>query len=138
MRRLLLCVALTVPVAAFATGFGGDDPPTRIPVPAKIHAATVEDISGAAVEVTRISYNGEVNLYGLVGEGQVAIPFERIAEVRIELTDRKDKRIAFTKLRDGTSVKVIVDDDVPCYGEAAFGFYKIEISKVRRIRFTGS
>ncbi|MCB9682454.1 MAG: hypothetical protein H6733_13400 [Alphaproteobacteria bacterium] len=139
MRRVLvpalLLVAVGGPITAVATGFGGSDAPSRVPVPARDFAATVEDLSGNVVELRKVSFDGEVFVYGRIGEGHAAVPFERIAEVRVEPTSDKDKRVAFIKLTDGTSVKVMVDDDVPCWGVAPWGNYKIAADDIRRVTF---
>jgi hypothetical protein len=134
LRAPLLLATLTFPTAVLATGFGSDAP-TRIPVPAKVFQATVEDVSGTTVSVTRVSFDGEVSLVGRVGEGQVAIPFEKIHSVRIDVAGEASDRIALVSLRDGSSVRVVVDRDTPCYGDAAWGHYRIEVEKLRKITF---
>ncbi|MCA9573335.1 MAG: hypothetical protein KC656_36110 [Myxococcales bacterium] len=141
MRRLsavLVLTALALAGVAWANGITGSDAPSRIPVPAQIHAATVYDRTGAAVDVTRVTFNGEVFLYGTVGEGTATVPFERLAEARVEPTDDPKKRVVFGVLRDGTNVRLVVDDDLPCYGETSYGYYKIEVGKVARIVFRGA
>lgn len=140
MRRgLVAFVALGLglgAVPALANGFGfGDAPPSRIPIPARSFAAVVEDQSGVKVSVTDVTYNGEVFLYGLLGEAQVTIPFEKIREVRIEPTNTVTKRIAFIVLDDGSNVQVVVESDTPTYGRTTFGTYSIPVEKVRRIEF---
>jgi hypothetical protein len=134
LARLFAILLLGLaPALAHATGFGGDAAPTRIPVPARLFDATVEDAKGTSVEVKRVSIDGEVYLHGKVGEGDVAVPFEKIAEVLIMPSGDPTKRIAHATLRDGNTVSVELDDDTPCWGEATFGNYKIEISKIRKI-----
>lgn len=136
MRRTSwLALLLTVPVVAWGTGIGGSDAPTRIPVPARPFGATVEDMAGQVVELTSVTFDGEVVVAGKLGEADVAVPFEKIADVRIEPTGVEDTRIAFVKLRDGTSVKLTVDHDVPCFGATSFGNYKIELARLRKITF---
>lgn len=130
----LLAVALGYPLVVLATGFG-DDPPTRIPVPARVFEATVEDISGTSVAVTRISLNGEVFLYGTMGEGQLSIPFEKLAEIRVEPMGDEAHRVALARTLSGEQVRLVVESDVPCYGDTAFGHYKIELAKVRKVVF---
>lgn len=139
MRRSLLpwllLAAAAHPVTVLATGIGGDSPPTRIPVPAREFSATVEDLSGVTTTLTKVSLNGEVYLYGTLGEAQVTIPFEKIAEVRIEPTQSPDDRIALAKMRDGSTIKIVVRHDLPCYGDTTWGHFKIEIDKLRKITF---
>lgn len=73
-RSTLVALVLTVPVVAWGMGFGGGDAPTRIPVPAEDFSATVEDLSGTTVEVTDLTFDGEVHVAGRMGEGTVAVP----------------------------------------------------------------
>lgn len=119
----------------FAGSFGSDAPPARIPIPAHDYAAVVEDQSGTRVDVTQVSYNGEVFIYGNLGQGQITVPFDTIKEVRFEPSTETGKRIAFVTLKDGQSVKLIVEFDVPAYGKTAFGSYSIEVDKISRISF---
>ena len=131
----LLGLLLAVPVMAWATGFGGDSPPSRIPVPARDFSATVEDHGGVVVEVDRASYNGEVFLYGKIGAAQVTIPFEKIKEITFAPHEAKDTRAATATTHDGQVITVLVDDDTLCYGRTTYGNYSIEVENLRRIRF---
>ena len=139
MRRFVLAalVLLVAPGAgvAWATGLGGTDAPTRIPVPAREFSATVEDRSGTIVDVRSATFDGEVFLFGMLGEAQVSVPFEKIKEIRFEPASTAGSLVAMAVLHAGDPVRVIVDNDVPCYGETAFGFYKIEVKSIRRITF---
>jgi hypothetical protein len=130
---LLLTVLVSVPV--LATGIMGSDAPSRIPVPAKVFSATFEDVGGTSVPARRVTMNGEVFVYGRYGSGQVTIPFERIAEVRISTAPDPLKRTATVTLVDGSPpVRVVVDDDTAWFGRATFGNYKIEMRDIRAIR----
>lgn len=131
---LVAFLALAAPAAGFAMSLGGDTP-TRIPVPSAEFKATVEDVSGTVMEVSHVTFDGEVYLAGTVGEAQVAVPFEKIATVRVEPTNDETRRVALATLKDGTTVRVIVERDVPCYGAAVFGNYKIDVEKIRKITF---
>lgn len=126
--------ALTAP--AHATGMMGNDAPSRIPVPAKVFSATVEDAAGVTMDLNRVTFNGEVFIYGRIGEGTASVPFEKIREARVEpSTDPSGDKLIYIMLLDGTSVRLVVESDVPCYGEAGFGNYKLEVDKLRRITF---
>lgn len=132
---LLVLVALLVPAVVQATGFGGDNPPSRIPVPAREFSARVEDHGGVAVDVDRVSYNGEVFLYGTLGLAQVTLPFESLARVDFTPSDDADKRTATAHTVDGRSLTITVEHDTPCYGRTKFGNYSIEVEDLRRIEF---
>ena len=140
-RRLLVLAALVLGVGsadALANGFGGSDsPPARIPVPAHDYRAIVEDASGTRVECTQITYDGEVFLYGNYGEGQVTVPFDKVTIARIEPSDTEGKKIAFVTMKDGTTVRFVIDGDTLAYGKTAFGTYSIAIERVRSIEILG-
>jgi hypothetical protein len=137
MRRFVaIGLLLLFSGGVLANGLGGGDvPPARIPIPARDFKAIVEDQQGTRVEVTQASWNGEVFLYGNVGEGQVTVAFENIAEVRVEPSQDSEKRVAFVKLKDGQSVSVVIDADVPAYGRTPYGTYSITADKIRKIEF---
>jgi hypothetical protein len=138
LAAIAVAVAVLGAADALANGFGGSEsPPARIPLPAHDYRAIVEDQSGTRVEVTQVTFNGEVFLYGTFGEGQVTVPFDTIQIARIEPTDTDGKRIAFVTLKDGSSVRMTVEADQPTYGRTVFGTYSIPIEKVRQIEFLG-
>ncbi len=131
-----LAALLTIGGVALANGFGGSDaPPSRIPVPAKPYAATIEDQSGIRIELTEVTFNGEVFIYGLFGQGQSTVPFDRIADVRIEPSAEPEKRVATIRLVDGSTVNLTIEDDILTYGRAKFGNYSIPVEKLRKIEF---
>lgn len=140
MRRpglLLGTLILLLPPLAWATGFGGDAPPSRIPIPARDFSARVVDNGGTEMVVDRVSYNGEVFLYGNIGAAQVTIPFEKITTVTFGPHEKEDTRTATATMKDGQSITVLVDDDILCYGKTKFGNYSIEVEELRTITFTG-
>lgn len=131
---LVAAAALTLAIpVALATGFGGDSPPARIPVPAKVYTATVEDRGGTQLTVSRVSYNGEIFLYGNFGAAQVTVPFDSIREAVFEDGGGDGKRTAVVTANDGQTLKIVVDDDILCYGRTEFGNYQIEVRDLRRI-----
>lgn len=131
---LVVC-AIASPLVSTA-GLFGTDAPSRIPVPAKRFSATFEDISGTVVQtVSRTTFNGEVFVYGRFGAGQVTVPFDKIAEVRIEKAADPLKRIAIVTLKgDEEPVRVELEDDTPWYGQTRFGNYKVEVRDLRVVR----
>lgn len=134
----VLLLACALPVVAQATGFGGDNPPSRIPVPAREFSARVEDQGGVVTGVDRVSYNGEVFLYGTLGLAQVTLPFESLARVEFAPDPDPDKRQATATTVDGRSLTITVDHDTLCYGRTTFGNYAIEVEDLRRIEFLHS
>jgi len=130
---LLLCAFAATPV--LAGGFLGADVPSRIPVPARSFTATFEDVGGTTVQASRVTFDGEVFVHGRLGAAQVTVPFERIAEVRIEKAPEPNRRTAVVYLLDGSEpVRIEVKDDTPWFGRARFGNYKIEGRDLRVVR----
>jgi hypothetical protein len=133
---LTLAVGALTAGVGVAGGFGlGGDAPARIPVPAREFSATVEDAAGVEITVRRVTFNGEVFFYGQLGEAQVTVPFENVAEARIEPSDEAGRVVLFAVLRDGGTARIVVEDDMPCYGEAPFGNYRLDIGRLRRLAF---
>jgi hypothetical protein len=138
MRRwvvgLVAAIGVLVGVQALANGFGSSDaPPARIPVPARDVSGTFEDLSGTRVDVTKLTWNGEVFVYGKLGLAQATVPFEKIKLIRIEPSSEVNQRVAFVQLVDGGTVALSVDHDLTLYGASAFGNYSITVDKLRRI-----
>lgn len=131
-------LALVAVDVAHATGFGGDNPPSRIPIPAREFKARVEDHGGTVVEVDRVTYNGEVFLYGKLGLAQVTLPFESLARVEFTRADDPKKRLATATTIDGNTLTITVEYDTPCYGRTRFGNYAIDAEHLRRIEFLHS
>lgn len=137
LQQLVALGLLTLPAMAVATGFGSDNPPSRIPIPAKDFSATVEDHGGVVVKVDRVTWNGEVFLYGTIGAAQVTVPFGTIRRVELLASAVKGKRTAKIEMRDGQRVEIQVNDDTPCYGRTKFGNYSIEAESIRFVTFDG-
>lgn len=141
MRRVgaagLLCVVLLGAPLVWAGGFGSDSPPGRIPVPAKDWRVEVEDTGGTVHTVTRASFNGEVYLYGTLGAAQVTVPFANIAQVQFSAGPSPETRAALVRDHSGDELRVVVDDDVPCYGRTQFGNVRVDVRDVRRLTVLG-
>lgn len=132
---LALLAAGLIATPVLASGVLGGDAPTRIPVPARAFQATFEDVGGTVVTASRVTLDGEVFVHGRLGEAQVTVPFERIVEVRIEKADDPLKRTAVVVLKgEDEPVRVLLKDDVPWFGGARFGNYKIETRDLRVVR----
>ncbi len=123
---------------ALAGGITGTDAPARVPVPAAEFTATISDSAGVDVTLTRVTYNGEVFFYGALGAGSVTVPFRNVDTVRFEPSQAQGKVVLFATLKDGHTARILVDDDLPLYGVAAFGNYSIESKDLRSIRMTAT
>lgn len=140
MRRsvvgLVAAIGVLAGAQALANGFGSSDaPPSRIPVPAKDVMGTIEDLSGTRIDLTKLTWNGEVFVYGKLGLAQATIPFEKIKVVRIEPSSEVNQRVAFVELKEGGTVALTVEHDLTVYGASAFGNTSITLDKLSRIEF---
>jgi hypothetical protein len=118
-------------------GLFGSDAPSRIPVPARVFSADVVDNGGTSLHVSRVSFDGEVFVYGTFGLAQVTIPFDRIASVEFRAGADQDHRVAVVTPTSGEPVQLVVEYDKPIYGLTTFGNYKIEVRDVKRLVITG-
>lgn len=134
MLRRLFCLWFLLATPAQA-GLFGSDAPGRIPVPARVFEASVEDTAGTSVALTRVTFNGEVYLYGLLGKGQVTVHFEDITRVSFEPGPDADHRLATVQPREGDAVQLLVESDLPVYGKTSFGNYRIDVSDLRILTF---
>lgn len=136
VRRLIPIVLFSVNLAsapAFAWGFGGAGPPTRVPVPSRVLHAAATDSGGTTVELTSVSFDGEILLFGTLGKAQVAIELERVATIDFSDGPDGDHRLATAHLVDGSDAKVIVKADLPLYGRAVFGNYRLYAEDLRQL-----
>jgi len=127
---VLLGVAWSVPAAA---GLFGGGPPGRIPIPAAEFSATVEDVGGTSLVIERMSFDGEVFLFGTVGKAQVTFPFATLQTATFLPGDDEDHRVVEVTDRAGTTLRVVVKADRKLTGRTAFGNYRIEAADIRRI-----
>jgi hypothetical protein len=133
VKRLLLLIAILIPGPA-AAGLFGSDAPGRIPVPARLFAADIEDVDGVTLHVGRLTFDGEVFLFGTVGRAQVTVPFEQVDQVEFRPTNDADFRIAVVRLRSGApALELRVEADRPLFGLAVFGNYRLAVGDARRI-----
>lgn len=136
IRRPWLPALLLLLAAPASAGLFGSDAPGRIPVPARPFRAEVEDVGGVVLSIDRVTFDGEVFLYGRIGAAQVTVPFERVAEATFSAGADEDHRAVTVTDRDGGSISLVVESDLPIQGRTSFGNYRIEASDVRTLRVT--
>ena len=140
MRRLLAVVALLAVLLAsppVAAGLFGGGPPARIPIPARVYRAEVEDRGGTVLRITKASFDGEVFLFGTIGEAQVTVPFDRFTVALFADGPDDEHRTVTITDTSGETVRLVVEADRPLYGHTPFGNYKIEAGDIRRLTVLG-
>jgi hypothetical protein len=130
---VLLGLLVAAPASA---GLFGSDAPARIPIPARVFHAEVEDVGGTALRIERLTFDGEVFLFGRIGLAQVTVPFEQIATVTFAAGPDADHKLAVISPIEGEEIRLVVEADQPIWGRTTFGNYKIEVSDVRRLIIT--
>jgi hypothetical protein len=106
-------------------------------VPSREYLGAVVDRAGNRVELSRITWGGEVFVFGEHAGGQMAIPFDKLTEVRVERGADEDHAVASVTTRDGAQVKLTVDADTLVYGATSYGAnFQIEIEDLGRLLIT--
>ncbi len=112
-------------------GFGDSQAPTRIPEPQSNYRVTLVDQEGVRVELTEFSVDGQTFVMGGLGQGQVAVPLEKVKAVDIVNQDGKLK--AKISLSQGEPVSLNLDGNLKVTGRTSYGNFRIPLSEVRRV-----
>ncbi len=132
------------PVAIFSSvlfimgmgDLGGVAPTDKIPVPERNFNTVVVDREGIRTALSQFSFDGKVSLSGKRGSATIAIPFEKISQVELQVQGQEGNEIlANITLLDQKSIEVKVNKSKKFYGKAEFGTFQIEIKDLKSIRF---
>ena len=111
--------------------FGDSQGPTRIPEPQSNYRVLLVDQEGVRVELTEFSVDGQTFVMGGLGQGQVAVPLEKVRAVDIVNQDGKLK--AKISLAQGAPVDLELDGNLKATGRTSYGNFRIPLSEVRRV-----
>ena len=134
MRRtcwLVLAVLICLPSITSAMGALGGDVPSSIPKPARNFIFSVTDQLGIKTELEEFNIEGLVYLSGQHGRGTLAIPFERISQIHLQVQGEKLR--ADAELVDGTTATLIVDGRKKCYGRMKYANFQIELRDLEKM-----
>lgn len=120
-------VLLSLPLL-LAMSPGDSDGPTRIPDPDKAFNAVLTDIGGKTISLGQFSLEGQVYVLGNLGDGQVAVPFEKIS--RVDFANGENGLTATISLKTGERVVLQIRPQIKAFGKANFGFYRIDLGEV--------
>jgi hypothetical protein len=131
------CVALSMILYLFIVGMGsfGNPDSVRVPETGTNYSATIVDLSGMATRVERLSFDGQANLSGQMGDADVSITFDRVKTITFVL--HEDTLTAEVELKDGKTVHVVMNKRAVCYGRFAYGSYKIGVMNIKSIKVHG-
>jgi hypothetical protein len=138
VRRRVICIGYLLILVPFLFGMGMFGQPAAredVPVTKERFDATVEDLEGVVVQVTHVSYDGELYLPVYRGKGLVTIPFRkiRVFELGEKQQSRREIKVSFL---DETSETFWIDEDILFLGKVSYGTYQIQAKDILRLEFT--
>jgi hypothetical protein len=130
-------VGLSIILYLFLVGMGGFGNPGSVNVPKTKtnYAATIVDLSDLATRVEEFSFDGQTYLSGKMGDADVSITFARIKAITFVL--HEDTLTAEVELKDGKTVHVVMKKNTACYGQFAYGGYKIAVVNIKSVKMHG-
>ena len=123
---MILCLPLLL-----GMGSQGGTPADKIPVPARKFIATFVDQMDITTQCSDVSIEGGTALQGKVGEGTYTIDFENIQEVVFR--QHAEKLNGQVKMRDGSSIELIIGKDKKAYGRTKFGAFQIRLNDLKKM-----
>lgn len=134
-KSLLSLLLLLLCPLVMAMGLGDSNAPTRIPEPQSNYRGLVVDQDGTRVELTQLAIDGQTFVLGGLGQGQAAVPFDKVKLV--ELANREGELKAKVTLDQGAPVELVLDGLLKVTGRTSFGNFRIPLSEVRSIEVKG-
>jgi hypothetical protein len=135
--RRAVCFGIVV-LAPFLFGMGMFGQPAareEVPETKERFDATVEDLEGVVVEVTHVSYDGELYLPVFRGKGLVTIPFGKIRKIEIGVKERSRREVKVS-FKNETSEVFWIEEDVLFLGKVPYGTYQIQTKDIHRLELT--
>ena len=136
MRRVG-CVVLSLVFYLFLVGMGGVGNPGSVQVPKTEanYSVTIVDLSDLATRVEKFSFDGQTYLSGKMGDADVSITLDRVKTITFVL--HEDTLTAEVELKDGKTARVVMDKKTACYGQFAYGGYKIAVVNIKLVKVHG-
>ncbi|MBW2369179.1 MAG: hypothetical protein JRH15_15005 [Deltaproteobacteria bacterium] len=91
----------------------------------------IEDHSGTKIKLQGICFNGQKEISGKIGEGNLQISLKKIAT--IEIKSDGSECFANVAMTSKEKVKIKIDGSIKVSGESSLGKYSIPISKMSRV-----
>ncbi len=111
---------------------GGRDTGT----PARDFRATLVDLDGNRIEVSRVTVGGDTNLEGELGRGRLRVPFDNISRIHFQPAGSDRDRVrAEVALHEGEPVTLALRSSTTFYGQTPSGAYQIRARDLRSVEF---
>ncbi|MFZ5562927.1 MAG: hypothetical protein ACOZBW_02670 [Thermodesulfobacteriota bacterium] len=137
MKKKTCLVLLTVAIALACLGMGGMGGGIEVPKTAKNYSVALVDRSGLSISLSRFSCDGNTLFAGKLGMAEASVDFSRIRSVAFEKAENKMVTAAIS-LKDGDTVRLMMEDDIACYGAASVADVRIVLADIRSIEFKGT
>ncbi|MBI5524304.1 MAG: hypothetical protein HY910_16890 [Desulfarculus sp.] len=128
---LLICLCPLLLAMGLSDGAG----PTRIPEPQADYRVLLVDQQGTRVELSQFAIDGQSFVLGTVGQGQVAVPFEKVQA--LEFLNQDGQLKAKVTLKQGEPVSMTVTAALKATGKTGYGNFRIPLGEVSRVEFKG-
>lgn len=134
-RAIGFGMCLLAPLLIGMGMFGQPAAREEVPETRQRFDASVEDLEGVVVQVTHLSYDGELYLPVFQGKGLVTVPFEKIRKIEFgeKQRSRREVKVSF---RDETSEVFWIEENVLFLGKVPYGTYQIQAKDVSTLEFT--
>ena len=132
--RLAIMVVLALVPCLLGMGSSSEGP-TKIPEPQYNYQARVTDQQGVRVELTWFSIEGMTFVQGKLGQGQTAIPLEKVREVT--LSKSGDQVLAHIVMKQGSPLDLHVKPTLKAFGKTSYGNYSITLGELARVEIMG-
>lgn len=112
-------------------------PDGNLPEPELNFTATITDSQSVSTKCTKISYGGKTYLTGTRGNASIAVPFEKIRNIKAMGMGKDDELFHFQiTLKNGSVVGVAFKGETRVYGQATFGNYSLEMKYLKEVTFS--
>jgi hypothetical protein len=134
--RSAACVLAVVLVSLGLLGMGGFGGGREEGVPARDFRATLVDVDGNRMDVTRVTTGTDASLEGELGRGRLRVPFDNIARITFQPVESERDRVRATvQLREGEPVGLTLRSSTTFYGRAPGGAYQIRARDLKSVDF---
>ncbi len=131
MRRLYKIIILLI-FLPLLMGMGSlfGSSPGKIPKPEKKFTATFVDQMDITAQCTEVSIEGATLLEGTRGKGLYTVSFDEIKSIVFYL--KNGELTGNAKLRDGSTVSLVLKKDTMAYGRTKYGTFQIKLSNLKK------